>query len=245
MPTIPSLDRTLTHPPQHSRAWATRSYPCVGQWAYLEPKIAKSAAFKTVIDRLHQGGIMLDLGCCMGQELRSIAAAGAPTHNMYGADIEPVFWDLGYELFNDRDKFHAHFLHADIFDDESPLRQLHGCTDVIYLGSLLHLWDWAGQSKALVAIIKLAKAGSIVIGAQLGRRKGQAETAGWKNSTRTMFYHDPDTMEAIWRQAAAETATEWEVSARTSSLQRLHANDRDSSWMSKDAQILFFEATMK
>ena len=39
---------------------------------------------------------------------------------MSGLDIEPGFFDLGYELFRDREKMHATFLAADLTKTSGP-----------------------------------------------------------------------------------------------------------------------------
>lgn len=62
----------------------------------------------------------------MGQDLRRLAVDGAPTANMYATDIIGDFWDLGYDLFRDRDTMKAEFIKADILDTYSALEALHG-----------------------------------------------------------------------------------------------------------------------
>ena len=181
----------------------------------------------------------------MGQDLRRLAAAGAPTDKMYGSDIEPVFWDLGYDLFCDRDKFQGQFICADIFDNESPLAAMKSKFDVVYVGSVLHLWDWKGQVDALKAIVALSKVGSLVLACQLGRAQSVEVASGWNNKTKTMFMHDAQTVHDLWLQVAHESDTEWEVEARTVELEILLPEKRDRSWMSSDARGLLFEAIRK
>lgn len=79
----------------------------------------------------------------MGQDLRRLAADGVPTANMYATDIVGDFWEIGYDLFRDRDSMNAHFIKADILDADSALQALHGKIDVVYVGSVLHLFGWA------------------------------------------------------------------------------------------------------
>lgn len=173
----------------------------------------------------------------MGQDLRRLAAGGAPTENMYGSDIEPRFWQLGYDLFGDRDKMKAKFISADIFDPASPLSHYNGQFDIAFLGSLLHLWNWQQQADALRAIIKLMRPEALVIGCQLGRVTGIEVDTGWRTGGKTYFMHDPETIEKLWREASLNSDTQWEVTARTVDPER-----RDTSWLLPEARVLFFEA---
>lgn len=48
--------------------------------------------------------------------MRHLANAGVPSENLHGIDIVN-FWDLGLEMFNDRDKFNGQFTQADMLAD--------------------------------------------------------------------------------------------------------------------------------
>ena len=95
--------------------------------------------------RLKQGHSFLDIGCCLGQDLRRLALDGAPTDNMYASDIVLDFWDIGFDLFQDRASMNAQFVQADLLDEGSALRQLKGTIDIIYVGSVL-LFFWMGRA---------------------------------------------------------------------------------------------------
>lgn len=171
-----------------------------------------------------------------------MAAADVPTERMYGSDVEPAFWRFGYELFKDEHKFKATFIPADILDEDASLEPLKSHIDIVWAGSVIHLWDWHGQLKALKAIIQLTRKGSMVAGAQLGMETGQEFSTDWKTAARAMFFHDADTFKKLWSQAAVETSTSWKVDARIVDIRLLLPESRDSAWMGDQARGLFFEA---
>ena len=99
--------------------------------------ISASPYYPTVLRRLKSGNEnFLDLGCCFGQELRKVAADGAPSARLYACgDLRPEFFELGYKLFRDRDSLASTFIAADIFNPPAALTSLDGSFDVIYAGS--------------------------------------------------------------------------------------------------------------
>lgn len=178
----------------------------------------------------------------MGQDLRRLTADGAPSSNMYASDIESEFWELGYELFRDRETLKAVFLQADVFDPESSLAGLKGEFDVVYIGSFLHLWEWKRQAEAVKVIMGLTRPGALVVGCQLGRSKGMEVTTGWKNGGETYFMHDAETVQRLWDEAGESNCMDWELNAKSVDVKELLPEPRDSSWMGDDARSLLFEA---
>jgi len=100
--------------------------------SFLSPSISQHPAYPTILSRLQSGAKLLDIGCYTGTDLRRLAMDGAPTANLYGSDIVN-HWDLGYELFHDADKFHAHYLESDLLYPSKALRRLQGEIDVVSL----------------------------------------------------------------------------------------------------------------
>ena len=60
----------------------------------------------------------LDLGCCLGQDLRKLVVDGAPAENLHGLDLEGRFIDLGYDLFRDHETLQSRFVVADLQNHE-------------------------------------------------------------------------------------------------------------------------------
>jgi SAM-dependent methyltransferase len=110
---------------------------------------------------------LLDLGCCLGQDLRRLVCDGVSSERLIGVDLHQEFIEQGYELFRDRKTFLAKFITADMLDDspENPLRNLYNSVDIAHAASFLHLWNWDTQVKICERIIKLLRdrPGSIVV----------------------------------------------------------------------------------
>ncbi len=62
---------------------------------------------------------------------------------LHGVELESRFIDLGYELFNDRAFFTANFSTANLLSVplDASLLPYFGKVDVIYEGSVIHLFD--------------------------------------------------------------------------------------------------------
>ena len=82
-----------------------------------------------------QGQVLADIGCFIGHDLRHLVNDGAPANNLYGFNIID-FWDLGFEMFQDRDWFKAHFVQADIMATDSEFAVFKGELDIIYVAQV-------------------------------------------------------------------------------------------------------------
>ena len=140
-------------------------------------------------------------------------ADGAPSNgsNLYGADLYPKFFDLGYDLFRDRTSLQATFIAADIFIPHSALQPLYGTVDIIHASSFLHLFDWDQQVEVLKVVVKLLKPvkGSLI----LGRHMGDAESGAKDglSANEKMYRHNEESWTKLWALISEETGTQWDV----------------------------------
>lgn len=137
-----------------------------------------------------------------------------PSAQLVGTDIRKEFWDLGYELFNDKDSLKSEFLEADLLagDDLGPLSALAGKVDVIYAGTLLHLFDYAGQVQVVEKIIALLKPvkGAMLLGRQVGNTVA-GETPRRTADAKRMYRHNEESFREMWEEVGAKTGTKWRV----------------------------------
>lgn len=144
--------------------------------------------------------------------LRKIASEDVPSANLYGCDLRPEFFDLGYRLFRDKETLKSRFLVADIFDPSLPLSSLYGRMDIIYAGSFLHLFGYAKQVEICKQIVKLLrdKKGSMLLGRQVGNLDAGVRVHD-TNGEGIMFRHNSESFKKMWDEVGELTGTKWRV----------------------------------
>lgn len=87
------------------RAWILPyyQYSFLGRWWFLRSIFASTPAYQSILSEAKNGASILDAGCGLVQELRYLRAAGAKGE-MYAVDEYQELWDLGLELFADKQK---------------------------------------------------------------------------------------------------------------------------------------------
>jgi len=220
------------------KAFEIFPYPCIGGFRFLDFNLGRNPYYQEALNRVKEGQILLDLGCCFGQELRKLVFDGAPSENLYGSDLRMDFINLGYDLFLDKDKFHAHFIAADILDPESDLiKRLTGKVDMVYTGSFLHLFDWEEQVEVAKQIAKLLrpKPGSLIMGRQIGNKKPGSYPRRSGGGFR--FRHDESTLVKMWEEVTQTTNVKFKVE---SSMLPLPSVNR--LWQEEGVTSLLFSA---
>ena len=179
---------------QRDRAWRIFHHPCIGRFHFLELSISLSPLYPTILKRMIESKHpLLDMGCCFAQDVRKLVSDGAPSGNIYGAELRQEFIDLGYDLFRDRDTLKSKFLIGDVFDDsdESEFKQIDGGIDIIYAASIFHLFNWDDQVRVAEQVVGLLRPveGSIVF----GKRRWNVNPAEYEHRTNQ---GGPDLLEA-------------------------------------------------
>ncbi|KAL8974488.1 MAG: hypothetical protein Q9197_001278 [Variospora fuerteventurae] len=204
--------------------------------------------YNEILNRLiKRDSSILDIGCCFGQDLRFLAADGAPTAKMYATDIVSDFWELSYDLFRDKDSFRAEFITADVLNPASPLTVLKGEVDIFLVNQVFHLFDKERQIQVAKNIIALSSKDSWVVGWQVGSVDGVAlpvrtQTGGSSGSagSQTKQFHNKETWEAMWQRAGEETNTQWSVETHMEPLEQWGYEKEDTAWMGPGATGLEF-----
>ena len=198
------------------KAWAIRTYPSTGLGVWLIPYISLSPAYSTILQRLKAGETMIDVGCFVGGDFRRAVFDGAPSENMLGFDIAD-HWDVGYELFRDRETFRGMFVEADLMavgSDASlaELKALQGRVGIILIAQVLHQWDWNGQVEAAKKLVYFSKPGTLVVGFQIGSAEAK-EVQSPQFANVKAWRHDPASLQRMWDDVGEQTGTKWKVEA--------------------------------
>ncbi|KAK3672949.1 hypothetical protein LTR78_007059 [Recurvomyces mirabilis] len=203
------------------KAWNLFKYPCVGQWAFIRFGILKDPVYPSIVERLQDGQTLLDLACCFGQDMRKLVVDGAPSENLTGTELEGGFVNLGYELFNDRDKLKSHFIIGDFFD-KTTLNPERDTFDMIHAASFFHLFSRDEQVEAVTKALRSLKSkpGSMLF----GRQTAVANAGAIKlSATRSgeMYRHTPESWKELLEQVVKQMALDAECSVEPTGDQKL------------------------
>lgn len=218
-------------PYQRDMAWEIFPWPCVGNFWFINLGLSLHPSYQTLLARLRSPSTpkkFLDLGCCLGQDLRKLAFDGVPVQSLYGSDIRPDYESIGHELFRDAGRFKDRFISTDFFaeDAENELVKTEGSWDAIGIMMFLHLYDRPTQIRACKRILKLLsrKPGSMVIGTQsASTRPGEGTLKPpfvIEGEHKTAYQHNAETFEEMWQTVEKDEGVRLKVSV-------VYENDED------------------
>lgn len=216
---IPSADVVQHVVDTRNRAWEVHPYPCLGQFRFLELNLSKRGLYKSLVEELtatFSPGRFLDIGCCLGQDLRKLIYDGVPPERVAGAELNGAFVDLGYDLFKDKGRLagKAPIVSASILVDPSspasPLNSLVGTFSSVQLGMLLHLFTWEEQLAAFRHTLTLLRGqpGDRIFGQATGNLDGTPTASVGQRAT---FKHNVETFTRLIAKFSASTSTTWRV----------------------------------
>ncbi|KAH9846619.1 hypothetical protein C2E23DRAFT_570651 [Lenzites betulinus] len=212
-----------------AEAYAIYPYPCIRRFSFLSLKLGRLPAYQELIalGKSRKDAILLDIGCCFGNDLRKAVSDGYPVENCIASDLHPEFWTLGHKLFKStQESFPVPFIPGDVFDPKhietvppfySPpdtprpelstltsLNPLRGHVSAIHASAFFHLFDEERQLKVAHTLAGLLspEPGSMIIGAHGGLpTKGLRQEMGVVlNLGRVfpMFCHGPESWTELW-----------------------------------------------
>jgi hypothetical protein len=133
---------------------------------------------------------------------------GAPSKNLYGVDIAN-YWNVGFDMFQDKNSFDAKFIEADILSDNTAFASLKSRVDFVSVFQLLHQWNWNGQLEAAKTLANFTKPGSMIVGNQIGNQDAREYTI--KPATTQVYRQNAESMEKLWNQVGEQTGTKWKT----------------------------------
>lgn len=238
------------------RAHAVWPYPCIRRMAFLKFKISRLPAYERVLELgKSPDAILLDLGCCFGNDARKAVADGFPAGQLVASDLRAEFWALGHELFrSSAEAFPIRFVQGDVFDDaffdpaapplgvpdaiaacaeQHSLAPLRRRARAVHASALFHLFNEAQQRELArrVAALLGAEPGSVAFGWQTGARTPQG-----MQETRDAWRHSPDSWRQLWAETVTDGSVRVEAELRNSANEVVQpaANDaaQEGEWLS-------------
>ncbi|KAF9223014.1 hypothetical protein BS17DRAFT_782144 [Gyrodon lividus] len=208
-----------------TEAYKVAPYPCIMGFVFLSLLLTRLPACKDVmkIGHTRKGAILLDIGCCVGTDIRKAVADGFPAERTIGSDIHPEFGELGHKLFRTTpETFAGHFIPGDALDSTllsvvepftvvpdslepelktlTSLNPLHGRISAIHASNFFHLFSESKQlhlARALAGLLSPVP-GSIICGGNWGLPEKGTMVERLFNGSLELFCHSPQTWTEMW-----------------------------------------------
>ncbi|KIJ16042.1 hypothetical protein PAXINDRAFT_99023 [Paxillus involutus ATCC 200175] len=208
-----------------TEAYKVAPYPCIMGFVFISLLLTRLPAYEDVIKigLTRKGAILLDIGCCVGTDIRKAVADGFPAERTIGSDLHPEFGDLAHKLFRTTpETFPGHFIPGDALDPDtlsvvqpfeavpdSPepelktltsLNPLHGRISVIHASNFFHLFSESKQlhlARALAGLLS-PEPGSIICGGNWGLPEKGPMVERLFGGTMELFCHSPQTWTEMW-----------------------------------------------
>jgi SAM-dependent methyltransferase len=216
------------------RAYASHPYPCLGRWRFIELDMSRHPMYPTVLDLIKptatqaEGPVFLDLGCCLGQDMRKLLLDVSPSlpppeglvKRVFGADLMKDFIEMGWELFRDEKVLGSgqFITPADVFDTKegNALSRLDGKVSILHAGAFFHLFDLDGQKRVARRCLRLLSRDglegkgkkALAFGEQVGNLNPSHVV---RRDGRMRYRHDPASWKGMWEDVLREMKDEGET----------------------------------
>jgi len=203
------------------KAYKECPYACIKIFLFVSLQMKEHPTYREVLEEGRKStALFLDLGCCMGVDVRNLVYEGYPESQVVGSDLLKPYISFGHELFNDKDTSKIKFIAADIFDlpstiSSSPpsnvdnanvlqLDDLAGSVTFIYTGSVFHLFDAPKQKAFAIRLLRLwtREPGAIIFGQHQTRIEERYLFKG--HPEWNAYAHTPESWKEMWNEAMEE-----------------------------------------
>ncbi|KAI1797518.1 hypothetical protein LXA43DRAFT_1088618 [Ganoderma leucocontextum] len=183
---------------------------CIKMFVFIRMKLSHRIPAYSALLKLGQereGAILVDIGCCFGNDVRKAVSDGFPVENCVATDIHPARFLAG-DVF---DPAHLERVPPFTFTPAAPrphlptlnsLNPLRGHVSAIHVSAVFHLFSEEEQVRLAHSLAGLLspESGSTIFGLQSGRaEKGFRIEAGVPNSHgRQIFCHSPESWKELW-----------------------------------------------
>ncbi|PQE30532.1 methyltransferase domain-containing protein [Rutstroemia sp. NJR-2017a WRK4] len=219
---IPSADVEAHIYKVRDLAWDVLPWPCIGEFWFISFGLSRHPHYQQLVRLLtsSSGSRILDVGTCVGQDLRALHVDGVPISALFGMDALPGFETVGHALFKDEDRFtKEHYIVGDILDLSGSLAETKGTWSALNMIMFLHMFNMEDAEKACTSALQLLRpeAGSLVVGAQTGTTKPMELVLKppmcEPGEHKTIYRHSKETLVELWERAAEKLGVKIKATA--------------------------------
>jgi len=207
-PNIQELKDRVGKVKEDLKAKGIHIYKCIERNAFLIPRLIKLRAYATVTEtfRAHYQNNtpfkIADIGCCFGTEVRKLVHDGCHPEDIYAIDIHDEYWNVGYEMFRDRETLKVNTLFTDVACKEFAIEHadLMGKFDVVYTGAVLHVFAEDEVELFVRNIYNVLKKGGFYFGSTGMNPEAGVTTTPTPRKDKLRYLHSKESLKELFEK---------------------------------------------
>lgn len=161
---------------------------------------------------------------------------------LFGIDKYPALFETGYRIFSDAYTLQAIFIAEDLGKPSLEIHSLEAKIDVVSAMSLLSGLDPTEQGARASRAVELTKPspGSTILGRVIAKR--EAGSFYDLVTDTTVYAHNQESFEQLWREVEVHTNTKWQVTTQLQLFEEGEATSANQSEAKSGQHWLYFQA---
>jgi len=146
-------------------------FRCIYALGFAYPRVVRHPNYKEIIEKQPKDTTrILELGCCMGTDIRKFLIEGYREQNVLGVDIQKEFINIGIQMFDDHPSFQKRFVICNVLEDGSEDKNttlkafISKGVNVVYCSAVYHLLCEQDGHKWTKVVASMLSPGGIYFG---------------------------------------------------------------------------------
>jgi len=180
-------------------------YICIERNNFLLPRIDRYPAYEKLVLASKEHTIanslfrVADIGCCFGTDTRKLVFDGVHRSSIYSIDVNDGYWNLGFEMFGDKDILKVNTLFTDVsaksFGEEHS--DLTNKFNFVYTGAVLHVFAKDEAEQFVQNIYNLLVSGGTYFGSCATALEATQTTEPTPKKDKLRYLHSPESLEEL------------------------------------------------
>lgn len=173
-------------------------YGCLRDFDFLKAKIHCMDPYFKFLEQYKKSPFQIgEVGSCFGTDARRLVLDGVKDEHITVFDVEDSFFKMGYELYQDQEKFKPNTVFKSLTDNDfNADGKLNNKFKVVYAGAVLHCLSIDEVDTLVTRVLEMMEPNGVFYGWTVGANP-PAEWVKCLTGDKRKYLHSPDSLKEV------------------------------------------------